>query len=67
MIGKFLPDGPRRAATAQRAEAKQAIAAKYADQLATAGFFQRIRIRIAMRRELAKEVMQSRYSLWSTQ
>ena len=54
-------DGPERFAKnaeylARRAELQEAVEAKYAAQLAEAGFFRRLLLRYARRRELRREL-----------
>ncbi len=64
MNTNFLSDGPKRALHADGEQIRKAIAAKYADQLATAGLLRRLMIRYAMFLEL-RRAGHSRYTLWS--
>ena len=63
MQDKFVADGRKRYEEATRAELQRIIAVKYADQLASAGFFRRLIIRHQMRRELRKAAP-SQYTRW---
>ncbi len=72
MKTSIVADGPMRFATseeyqARRRELQQSVAARYAAQMAEAGFFRRLFIRYLRNREFRREVRKitpSPHSLW---
>jgi hypothetical protein len=53
---RIVADGPARERAAFRDEISRGVRAKYAGELARAGFLRRLRLRITIRREIAHEL-----------